>query len=98
MNLKCTGPIVLALLTLGVSGTAFSDDDERKHGFFKGMWGGNSADVAMVDNTLYQQECGSCHFAYQPGLLPARSWSTIMQGLDQHFGENAELGADVVAE
>ena len=98
MNIKLTRPIVLALLTMGISGTAFSDDDEREHGFFKRMWGGSSSGVAMVDNALYQQECGSCHFAYQPGLLPARSWSKIMLGLDQHFGENAELGADVVAE
>jgi len=40
---------------------------------------------------LYQSECGSCHFAYQPGLLPARSWQKMMSGLDDHFGDNAEL-------
>lgn len=42
-------------------------------------------------SSVYQAECGSCHFAYQPGLLPARSWQKIMDGLDHHFGDNAEL-------
>lgn len=39
----------------------------------------------------YQQECGSCHLAYPPGLLPAGSWRRIMSGLDQHFGTDASL-------
>jgi hypothetical protein len=39
----------------------------------------------------YQEECGACHMAYPPGLLPAASWQRIMSGLDDHFGDNAEL-------
>ena len=39
----------------------------------------------------YVEECGSCHVAYPPQLLPAPSWVMIMNGLDDHFGENAEL-------
>lgn len=39
----------------------------------------------------YQEECGSCHLAYPPGLLPAQSWTVMMSGLDNHFEENAEL-------
>ena len=31
-------------------------------------------DVAPVQSAAYQEECGGCHFAYQPGLLPAASW------------------------
>lgn len=41
-----------------------------------------------------------CHFAYQPGLLPARSWQQLMGKLNAHFGDNAELNkeaADYVA-
>lgn len=47
---------------------------------------------AMTDRT-YQESCGECHFAYFPGLLPARSWKRLMQpkNLENHFGENAEL-------
>ena len=41
----------------------------------------------------WQQECGSCHIAYAPGLLPAESWRKIMSGLDKHFGDDASLTA-----
>lgn len=51
------------------------------------------AGVAPVDNDLYKSECASCHFAYQPGLLPARSWQKIMGGLSNHFGTDASLDA-----
>ena len=53
-----------------------------------------SSDVAVVNNQKYSDECGSCHFAYQPGLLPERSWKKIMSSLDDHFGENAEVPAE----
>jgi len=39
----------------------------------------------------YINECGSCHTAYAPGLLPARSWRKMMSELDNHFGEDASL-------
>lgn len=39
----------------------------------------------------YMQECGSCHTAYPPGMLPARSWQRLMTGLEQHFGSDASL-------
>lgn len=52
---------------------------------------GRGADVAPVTNDLYREECGACHFAYQPGLLPERSWRRLLVGLDDHFGDNAEL-------
>ncbi|MRI58597.1 MAG: cytochrome C [Epsilonproteobacteria bacterium] len=42
--------------------------------------------------TLYQKECGSCHFAYQPQLLPKRSWQKMMANLEDHFGTDATLG------
>ena len=32
-------------------------------------------DVAPVNNQLYIKECGSCHFPYQAGLLPANAWN-----------------------
>ncbi|MDD2713578.1 MAG: diheme cytochrome c [Simplicispira sp.] len=39
----------------------------------------------------YQQECASCHMAYPPGMLPARSWDRLMQGLGQHYGTDASI-------
>lgn len=53
-----------------------------------------SSGVGRVDNPLYAEECGACHFAYQPGLLPAKSWERLMNGLDDHFGDNAELAPE----
>jgi len=84
--LATTAAMTVAVV-LAVSGSAFAywdDDDER--GAFK-----RSGAVPAVTSELYESECGSCHFAYQPGWLPARSWQKIMGTLEQHFGENAEL-------
>jgi len=53
-----------------------------------------SNDVAAINNPVYKEECGSCHMAYLPGLLPANSWKKIMSGLEDHFGDNAELDAE----
>lgn len=44
-------------------------------------------------NTKWQAECGDCHMAYPPGLLPAASWKKVMAGLDKHFGTDASLSA-----
>jgi hypothetical protein len=52
---------------------------------------GKGTDVASVRDARYARECGSCHFAYPPGLLPARSWQKLMGNLADHFGDNAEL-------
>lgn len=41
----------------------------------------------------YVQECGACHVALPPGMLPARSWQRLMAGLDRHFGTDASLDA-----
>lgn len=86
---------VLLSATLVVLGTAFvtaatwADDDERE-----GHWFSRGPGVMPVKNERYASECGACHFAYQPGLLPARSWLRLMCNLDNHFGDNAELAAD----
>ena len=47
--------------------------------------------VKPVDNTLYIKECGSCHFAFQPGLLPEKSWLKLMNNLENHFDTDASL-------
>ena len=44
------------------------------------------------------QECGECHMAFQPALLPAESWRRIMTGLSDHFGEDASLEPELAAE
>src|SRR5665647_2607068 len=39
----------------------------------------------------YSQECGACHIAYSPTLMPAASWRRIMSNLPKHFGTDASL-------
>lgn len=59
------------------------------------------ADGPQMPRTVppaYTQECGSCHLAYPPGMLPARSWQRIMGGLEQHYGSDASLDAAAVRE
>lgn len=68
-------PLIL-MLPLSLTQTAIADDDRM-------------STVAPLPR--YQQECGSCHLAYPPGLLPAVSWQRIMQGLDRHYGVDATL-------
>jgi Dihaem cytochrome c len=46
----------------------------------------------------YRAECGSCHVAYPPKLLPAQSWRELMARLDRHFGSDASLDARTGAE
>lgn len=54
-------------------------------------------EIAPVKDDTYIEECGSCHFPYQPGLLPAASWKKLLdaKALEDHFGENAELGNEM---
>lgn len=41
--------------------------------------------------STYSKECGACHVAYPPQLLPTRSWAALLGNLGNHFGDNAEL-------
>lgn len=71
-----------------------SDDhgsEDRRRGLATGRPG------AAVMDPVYQEECGACHMAYPPRLLPSASWRAIMSGLGDHFGDNAELSANLVA-
>jgi hypothetical protein len=46
---------------------------------------------------LYLDECGACHFAYPPSLAKAATWSTMLAGLSDHFGEDATLPEETAA-
>lgn len=45
----------------------------------------------MPAGKIYVEECGGCHTAFAPGLLPIRSWHKMMDELEDHFGEDASL-------
>jgi hypothetical protein len=59
----------------------FKESPESRNGFF------------AARDPLYVKECGSCHFPYPPGLLPARSWELHLARLEKHFGESVSLPA-----
>ncbi len=46
-------------------------------------------------NLAYEKACAACHMLYAPSTLPARSWAKLMQGLNNHFGDNAEVQKDI---
>jgi mono/diheme cytochrome c family protein len=46
----------------------------------------------------YQQECGACHVAFPPGMLPAASWQRIAGNLPRHYGTDASLDPSALAE
>jgi hypothetical protein len=72
---------LVVLLTAGMLSVAQAeDDDDEEH-------------MPAVKNALWQTECGSCHVAFPPRLLPAKSWQAVMSGLDKHFGSDASLDA-----
>lgn len=79
--------IALVLLTMSATGWLLADNSHS------GRTG-----LPQLAHKAWQNECSSCHMAYQPGLLPARSWRAIMSGLDKHFGENASLDAKTSAD
>ncbi len=88
--------LVAVTVTTGLlfSVAVYGDDDGEHESVFN-WWKESKLDVAPVNNSTYRDECGSCHFAYQPGLLPQDSWREMMAGLDDHFGDNAELSAEL---
>ena len=93
--MKSTLAITAVIFTIGIvtlpivwgdSDFSWGEMEEYKH---------KSTGVAVIDSPLYKEECGSCHMAYPAGLLPAKSWSKLMSELDNHFGDNAELDAEL---
>lgn len=98
----------LAIWTLGCS-LALGDDEwgERgehgehgEHGERResgnGGWRGGPG-VEPATDAVWTTECGSCHMAYSPGLLPARSWEKMLGDLQHHFGDDASVDEATLA-
>lgn len=73
--------LIYAVLLLILMFSVYSFADEHK----------GSKNFPFATNDVYRDTCGSCHFLYQPGLLPKRSWIKIVDNLDKHQGENISL-------
>jgi NAD(P)-dependent dehydrogenase (short-subunit alcohol dehydrogenase family) len=94
MNKIRLGALSAALLAAGLSGAALADRDDDEHEG-RGSRSNQGRGLAPVTNETYRTECGGCHFAYQPGLLPADAWRQLMGALDKHFGDDATLDPTV---
>ena len=75
------------------------DEDEgkhrkRKHEHHHGDDDHKKNYLRPIKNPVYKEECGACHFVYQPELLPSASWIQILAHLDDHFIEVVELDDD----
>lgn len=84
-----------ALLALAVAGAAmfFGTPAAAEHEEHEHERGERSYSRAVVaDNAKWRAECSSCHMAFPPAMLPARSWTRMMAEQDKHFGES--LGID----
>lgn len=73
-------PLVLAGLALAFSALLFS----------RAQAGGGHYYPPVTD-PLVKEECGSCHMAFSPAMLPASSWRRMMGDLKHHFGDDASL-------
>jgi hypothetical protein len=79
----------IGILAIGVYPLS-SQADAQTNGDMEWSYNRKSG-VTAVEFQQYAELCGRCHFAFQPGLLPARSWEKIMTTTDAHFGENLKL-------
>ncbi|MGE3162947.1 MAG: cytochrome b/b6 domain-containing protein [Burkholderiales bacterium] len=54
------------------------------------------ARAALALDPAWREECGDCHLAYHPSLLPARSWSRMFDEQASHFEEDLALGEETL--
>ena len=89
------GALVLALATAGIAlGDHDHDDDDDRHEGRGGYgWSAEGRDLDPATDPDYRAECGACHMAYPPGLLPADGWRRVMGDLANHYGDDATLDA-----
>lgn len=86
MRAKCVvGTVLLLLLSGSLAARGYYDPAAYEKGGF-----------APVTDAKYQSECGACHFAYLPGMLPARSWDDLLKKSNEHFGETLSLDPETL--
>ncbi|MGB8718080.1 MAG: diheme cytochrome c [Desulfobacterales bacterium] len=87
--------ISLFMLLVVFAPTISADDDDKRHQRRERKHGeihyNGEKKLKLVSNATYADQCGACHFTYQPELLPAASWKKILEGIEDHFGEAVTL-------
>lgn len=89
MKIIAAAVTVTAIVAAGI--VQGSDDEHHDERTVLSWFDRTTPRIRPNDSGPYVEECGSCHFPYQPGLLPVLSWERIMNGLNDHFGENVAL-------
>ena len=80
--------LVAALVLLGAAGAGIAALAARP--------GGGMPPAAL--DPVYAEQCGACHLAFPPSLAPASTWDSILADLQHHFGADATLSPDQVAQ
>lgn len=83
---KAIRPIALSLLALGMSAIVLSRAQAGGEHYFP-----------PVTDAVVKEECGGCHLAFAPSMLPASSWKKMMATLGNHFGDDASVSPAVAA-
>lgn len=73
-------PLIVGLL-IGIASAAI----------YKRAQAGGDHYFPPVSDAQVKAECGSCHLAFPPSMLPAASWQRMMGELDRHFGDDASV-------
>lgn len=71
----------LGLLALACAGPLAPPEDDAL----------TEAPPPLPTDPEFETECGDCHLAWHPSLLPVRSWELLMAGQADHFGEDLDL-------
>ena len=51
----------------------------------------------VIKDQTVLSECGDCHMAFPPETLSKMAWTKIINGLEDHYGEDASLDAATTA-
>ncbi|MDP3440685.1 MAG: diheme cytochrome c [Azonexus sp.] len=74
--------LVISLLAIAFGTLVLSRAQARSSHYFR-----------PVADPVVKEECGGCHLAFAPSMLPASSWQRMMGNLKNHFGDDASLDA-----
>ncbi len=95
MNKVVFWAIMIGVVVFGVlAATRSIWQDPAEQTWMKGMIKKINI-LPQETSEAYAKACASCHMLYAPSMLPARSWAKLMLGLQDHFGDNAELAAPI---
>jgi len=92
-------PTLICGALLGSAATLAADTAPARESFSDWLFSlSRHKEFEPVGNSTWAEECGACHYAYPPGLLPSVAWNKLLtnEALADHFGENAELDAETL--